>query len=403
MRLLIISIFLITVFSCSSNKEYSVKNFPSPAGDNASLPRLFTDNTGVVFLSWVESNGDTSSLFYSSLDDDQWSKPKLIAKSDSWFVNWADFPSVIGKDGKAVAAHWLQKVPGGTYAYNVNIAGSANNWENILTPHKDNTPTEHGFVSLTPASDSTFLSIWLDGRNTAGSGGHNSHTSNLSSAMTLRSALITNNLKIEESFLIDANVCDCCGTAVVKTQNGFIAAYRDRTEDEIRDINISRFMNGKWEDPVSVHNDGWEIAACPVNGPAITAQGQKIAVAWYTGANDVSRVKLAFSNDEGESFKKPVLLDNGNPLGRVDVEFISEEEVLVSWMERNMEDRSKAFFVAKKITINGEIQKEFRFSLMESSRKSGFPQISSYKNSVIAAWADVSDQNSSKVKVAILE
>lgn len=403
MRLLIISIFLITVFSCSSNKEYSVKNFPSPAGDNASLPRLFTDNTGVVFLSWVESNGDTSSLFYSSLDDDQWSKPKLIAKSDSWFVNWADFPSVIGKDGKAVAAHWLQKVPGGTYAYNVNIAGSANNWENILTPHKDNTPTEHGFVSLTPASDSTFLSIWLDGRNTAGSGGHNSHTSNLSSAMTLRSALITNNLKIEESFLIDANVCDCCGTAVVKTQNGFIAAYRDRTEDEIRDIYISRFMNGKWEDPVSVHNDGWEIAACPVNGPVIAAQGQKIAVAWYTGANDVSRVKLAFSNDEGESFKMPVLLDNGNPLGRVDVEFISEEEVLVSWMERNMEDRSKAFFVAKKITINGKIQKEFRFSLMESSRKSGFPQISSYKNSVIAAWADVSDQNSSKVKVAILE
>ncbi|MEP0005004.1 MAG: hypothetical protein ABJ387_06980 [Balneola sp.] len=403
MRPLILSIFLLIALNCTSNKEYSVKEFTSPSGENASLPRLFTDNTGTVFLSWVESKGDTSSLFYSKLDDDQWSKPKLIAKSDSWFVNWADFPSVIGKDGKAVAAHWLQKVPGGTYAYNVNIAGSANDWENVLTPHKDNTPTEHGFVSLTPASDSTFLSIWLDGRNTAGSGGHESHTSGLSSAMTLRSAFINNDLKIEESFLIDASVCDCCGTAAVKTKNGFIAAYRDRTEDEIRDIYISRFMNGKWEKPVSVHDDNWEIAACPVNGPAIAAQGQTLAVAWYTGAGDTTRVKLAFSNDEGKSFETPVLLDNGNPLGRVDVEFISNNEVLVSWMERNMENRSKAFFVAKRISTDGEIQKEFEFSLMESSRKSGFPQISSYKNSIIAAWADVSDQNSSKIKVAILE
>ncbi len=403
MRLLILSIFLITALNCSSNIEYSVKEFPSPSGENASLPRLFTDNTGTVYLSWIESKGDTSSLFYSSLSDDEWTNPTLISESDSWFVNWADFPSIIGKDGKAIAAHWLQKIPGGTYAYNVNIAGATNEWQNVLTPHKDNTPTEHGFVSLTPASDSTFLSIWLDGRNTAGSGGHDSHDSGLSSAMTLRSAFITNDLKIEESFLIDESVCDCCGTAVVQTQNGFITAYRNRTENEIRDIYISRYIDGKWEKPASVHDDNWNIAACPVNGPSIAAKGQTVAVAWYTGANDISRVKLAFSSNEGKSFEAPVILDNGNPLGRVDVEFISNNEVLVSWVERNMEDRSKAYFKAKRISSDGKIQKEFELSLMESSRKSGFPQISSYKNTIIAAWADVSDQNSSKVKVAILE
>ncbi len=402
MRLLIISIFLFIAFSCSSNKEYSVKDFPSPAGDNTSLPRLFTDNTGTVFLSWVENKDDSTLLFYSSLTNDKWTEPKLISKSDSWFVNWADFPSVIAKNGKAVAAHWLQKVPGGTYAYDVNIASSADNWKTVLTPHNDNTPTEHGFVSLTPVSDSTFLGIWLDGRNTVNAGGHGNHSSNLTSAMTLRSALIDNDLNILKSFLIDESVCDCCGTASVKTQNGYITAYRNRTENEVRDIYISRFTEGNWEKPSLVHNDNWVIAACPVNGPSIAAKGQTVAVAWYTGANDISRVKVAFSDDEGNSFQKPVILDNGNPLGRVDVEFLSKKELLVSWMERNMKDRSKAFFKAKRLSIEGEIKQEFEFSLMESSRKSGFPQISSYKNTIIAAWTDLSDPASSKIKIAIL-
>ena len=405
MRFLILSFIFITVLSCSSDNNLTLKEFDSPAGSNASLPRLFTDNSGKVFMSWVESKSDTTSLYYSTLNNHEWSSPELISKSSNWFVNWADYPSIIARNGEPIAAHWLQKVPGGTYAYNVNIASAANNWEGALTPHNDNTPTEHGFVSMVPASDSTFLSIWLDGRNTINGGGHDSHNSpsDLSSAMTLRSALIDYNLNVIESFLIDESVCDCCGTAAVQTKNGFITAYRDRTENEIRDIYISRFINGKWEDPTTVHDDNWEIAACPVNGPSIDAKEESVAVAWFTGANDQTKVKLAFSNDEGLTFDLPILIDNGNPLGRVDVEFIEDGSVIVSWMERNMEDRSKAYFKGKKVSDSGKVLQEFEIAMMESSRRSGFPQISSYNNSIIAAWTDLGDPKSPKIEMVILE
>ena len=167
MRYLVLSLFLIPVLiNCSSNPTYTVKEFSSPTGENASLPRLFTDNTGTVFMSWVESDGDSTSLLYSSLTNNEWTKSELISKSDSWFVNWADFPSIIARNGEPIAVHWLQKIPGGTYAYNVNITNASSDWEHVIAPHNDNTPTEHGFVSMAPASDSTFVTIWLDGRNT---------------------------------------------------------------------------------------------------------------------------------------------------------------------------------------------------------------------------------------------
>lgn len=405
MRPLLFSSILLLLIGCSNNQNFQLKNLTAPSGKNASLPRLYTDNTGTVFMSWIESEGDTSSLYYSSLEQEKWNDPVLIEKSDNWFVNWADFPSVIAKDGKAIAAHWLKKIEGGTYAYNVEIVSAKNNWSNPISPHNDNTATEHGFVSMVPASDSTFLSIWLDGRNTAGHGGHDAHesSSNLSTAMTLRSAILDMDLNILNEFEIDNSVCDCCGTAAVETESGFITAYRNRTENEIRDIYVSRFIDGVWNKPIVVNDDGWKIAACPVNGPAIASNGKNVAVAWYTGANESQKVKFALSNNEGDSFQEAIEVDSGNPLGRVDIELLTNGNVLVSWLERNMEDRSKANFMAKLVSPNGEVIQEFTISEMSSSRRSGFPQLSSHNNKIIAAWTDLEDGSDTSIKTVILE
>ena len=51
----------------------------------------------------------------------------------------------------------------------------------------------------------------------------------------------------------------------------------------------------------------------------LAAAGGRVAVAWFTGADKTPRVKLAFSNDAGETFGQPVAVDDGNPTGRVDV------------------------------------------------------------------------------------
>ena len=92
--------------------------------------------------------------------------------------------------------------------------------------------------------------------------------------MSVRFARFDKNFKQIEETAVDARVCECCPTAAAVTAEGVIAAYRNRSDDEIRDNYVARFVNGKWTAPQPVFNDNWKIAACPVNGPALSARGR---------------------------------------------------------------------------------------------------------------------------------
>ncbi len=399
-KILLLSFLL---FGCSSEIRFDLKPLNTPASNFSSLSRLYTDNTGTVFMSWVEQRNDSAHLYYSKFIENEWIQKKYISGSDSWFVNWADFPSLIAKDGEVSNAHWLQKVPGGTYAYQVVVASTTDNWVRNETPHKDNTPTEHGFVSMIPVSDSTFMSIWLDGRNTGGHG-HASHSEgSLSTAMTLRSAILNQDLEIKSQHLVDPSVCDCCGTAAVKTNDGYLVAYRNRTENEVRDIYVSKFRNGEWSEPTIVHNDNWEIAACPVNGPALASNNDNVAIAWYTGANEASKVKIALSKNSGNSFEAPLVIDGANSLGRVDVDFIETDLIAVSWMKRSSEDRAKADFEVIIIDDKMNVLTQKTIAKMSSSRKSGFPQITAKNGNLIASWTSLDNDEIENIETVLIQ
>ena len=113
---------------------------------------------------------------------------------------------------------------------------------------------------------------------------------------------------------MDLRVCECCPTAAAMTSDGPIAAFRNRGPDEMRDIHVARLENGKWTESKAVHNDGGILSACPVNGPALSAGGRDVAVAWYTGVNVEPKSYVAFSSDAGRTFGSPILIDgNGSP------------------------------------------------------------------------------------------
>ena len=387
---------ILLVFSyCSKPTELQL--IDNPTSENSSLSRLFTDNTGTVFMSWVEEKEETTFLYYSEFDGKNWKEPELISQSEDWFVNWADYPSVIAKDGNPMAAHWLKKIPGNTYSYNVEVASYSNGrFNEAIVPHLDNTATEHGFVSMIPFTDSTFYAIWLDGRNTTG--GHGEH-GDLSAAMTLRGAELSRSGNILSEAEIDNAICDCCNTSITRTPNGLLAVYRDRTKGEIRDIYVSRMIDGTWEDPKPVFNDNWEIAACPVNGPAVDSFNSKVAVAWFTGANDKAVVNLAFSNDAGSSFSTPFQVDAEATLGRVDVLLKDENSAWISWMTRTGES---ALLNLQLISLDGEILESHTVSEMNPSRGSGFPQIAKSKAGVLISWTDYSESGK-QIKTAILQ
>ena len=382
------------LMGCKNNPE--PKKFPNPTSQKSSYPSLFS-NGSELYMSWITENNDqTHSLNYARYSNSNWSKTTTIASDSTWFVNWADFPTIIADSDGPIAANWLRLTETRPLAYDIKISttNGSNQWSSAMIPHKDGTPTEHGFVSMIPWDSGTFLAVWLDGRQTEGRTGDKYF--NLDYAMTLRGALISTEGEIRESFLIDKSICDCCPTSLVKTEDGAIVAYRNRTDEEIRDVFVSRFDGESWSSPKAVHNDDWEIGACPVNGPKLAAQGSTILVAWHTAAAEDPTTKAAISTDGGRTFNNPRSLNNQESLGRVDAA-VHNGKAYVSWMESDSKDKDNAYLDVAWFGISNSSVNRKRVAEINSSRQTGFPQMEILDNELIFAWTGV-NSDSSEIK-----
>lgn len=389
-----ITLFLVCLFfSCNSDKKadhtFSLNPIPVPTKESGEA-NLFTSPDGAVYLSWVEYLNDTTdALLFSKMENGQWAKPIEIAQGSNWFVNWADFPSV-AVNGNWMAAHWLQKSAGGTYDYDVRISQSINDgktWQPSFIPHRDSMAAEHGFVTMMPISDDRMFAVWLDGRNTKSEieGSKKGHGHD-HGAMTLRTAEFDRNGNLYEEAELDNRICDCCQTDAVLTANGPIVVYRDRSEHEMRDISIVRKVEGEWTSPHLIHADNWEISGCPVNGPAVAAIGNQVAVAWFTSANKKGKVKVVFSDDGGAIFSAPIPIDDGQPLGRVDVEWMEEDVAAITWLE-SVGDTAE-IKLATVFPKNNSVKKQ---TLLQTSpaRSSGFPILTKDEKGLMLAWTEV--------------
>jgi hypothetical protein len=394
----VIPFILIAILCGCSAKSDKVLEIPVPTSDNSQFPRLTSDNTGTVFMSWYEHEKEIASLKFSTFKQSKWTTPKEIASGEEWFINWADFPSIIAIDGKPMAAHWLNKVEGGTYAYEINMSIFDDDWGPAFTPHFDNTSTEHGFVSMTPISNNSFISVWLDGRRTENRS-DNEYT-DMSKAMTLRAALIDTSGSVLQKYLLDDTVCDCCNTAITKTNSGYLVAYRNRTKNEIRDIYTVSIQNdGSVSNPKVVNNDNWKMPACPVNGPALASYGDEVGLAWFTAAGNNRAVKLALSSDGGLTFAEPFLLDDETPIGRVDIAF-TKEKIWVSWLQTIA---GQEVLNLSSYNKNGEFLDEIIIDEVSGSRETGFPQIATVKKRILVAFTSLGAKNNYRIRTILVE
>jgi hypothetical protein len=402
-------LLLCVLFVCEAQSQQApltnlVLELASPANVNSGEPNLYAATDGRVFLSWIEKLGDNfHALKFATLKQGKWSLPQTVAEGRNWFVNWADFPSLIElKDGSLVA-HWLVKSDAQTYAYNVNLSRSSDGgktWSKPIVPHKDNTPTEHGFVSLLPLNNNRAGVIWLDGRNFTAKEdekGHSGHGT-LSDEMTLRYAAMDARGNLFDEAQIDNRACECCQTSAAVTSEGLIIAYRDRSEKEVRDIAILRQVKGKWAQSQILHKDDWQINGCPVNGPSIAAAGKKVAVAWFTAAKDLPRVNVAFSNDAGATFTDAIQVDDGKPLGRVEIVMLPDYSALLVWLERT---EKGAEIRARRIQANAAKKTSIVVTESSAGRASGFPQIAITKNDIIFAWTQTTPEQ--RVKLGMMK
>ena len=366
-----------------------VMEVTSPGEPGSRYPHLAVGADDTVVVSWLQPVGDRRhELRYATLQESAWTGARSVAAGGDWFVNWADFPSVVPGPDNLLAAHWLEQRPGHTYSYDVRLAVSTDagrSWSQTMSPHDDGTPTEHGFATLLPV-DHSVLAIWLDGRRTEGGEGHD-HAA--AGAMTLRSLTIDRGgLGSGAGAEIDARVCDCCQTDAALSDEGPIVVYRDRSAAEIRDIGLVRLTAEGWTAPQLVHADEWHMTGCPVNGPAIDARGRDVAVAWFT-APDQPRVRLAFSSDSGRTFSAPVEVVTGAVAGRVDVVLLDDGRAVVSWLA---DVPGGAEFVAQPFARDGTVAgPPVLIARSSIERASGFPQMVRSGDRLIFAWTQAGD------------
>lgn len=357
-------IFVSLLMSCTSeaNKKKFEKTtaqaMESPVDSTSAAPYLFTDKNGIVYLSWISKDSQKSTLKYSMLKDGEWSKPSVIASGDNWFVNWADYPTIASDGNNSLISHFLEKSEKGTYTYDVKVTTSfdrGKSWSDPIILHDDGKKAEHGFVSIVPYEENYFIS-WLDGRNAATEDSEG-HQEGHHGQMTIRGAIVDKAGRKSSEWELDNRVCDCCQTSAAITTNGPVVVYRDRSDTEIRDISIVRLVSGEWTEPKTIFADNWKIEGCPVNGPRIVAEGNNVAVAWFSSPEKNAQVNVAFSKDGGATFSNPSRVDEGK--------------------------KEPAMIIASS----------------SESRSSGFPQMSKSGNQVIFAWTD---EKTKTIKIAQL-
>jgi len=373
----VMTAFLFLFLGCG-HQSWKVEEIASPAKGHSGMAfvRAAGDD---VWMSWIEQTADQAVLKCAAWRG-AWSEPRTIVSNTNLFVNWADFPSILPLSNGGLAAHWLQKRGDDKYAYDVMTSISGDHgltWSKPIRSHKDESQSEHGFASLAELQDDGFEITWLDAGNYK-----------QTEAMSLVHAAFRNG-SFEGETSIDPRVCDCCQTDTARIPGGLFVVYRDRTEDEIRDISYVRFVHGKWTPPKTIRADRWKIDGCPVNGPSVSADGDRVAVAWYTGANDQPRVYAAFSNDGGDSFSAPIRIDSGNPSGRVDIEMLEDGTVVVSWME-NQKDKGSDIRI-RNVFPNGSSDPPIIVADTTNARSSGVPRITRAGKNLFVVWTFTSD------------
>lgn len=385
--------------SCQKNQEKAtensaLQNVESPAESNASLPYLIKGGDDLLYMSWVEKrDSGWIDLKYSVQKEDIWQTPEVIASGNDWFVNWADYPMMaVDKQGNMIA-HFLAKSTSGTYSYDVNVVYKpvGSEWSEPIIPHDDGTPTEHGFVTMLPKNDGTFLLSWLDGRNTGG-GDHDSGGHGGSGAMTIRTATLDMMGNLTQEAELDSRVCDCCQTGGAMTPGGPVIVYRDRSEEEMRDMSFVRLVENNWTEPKVVNSDGWKIEGCPVNGPRIAAYENTTATAWFTAAEGIAKVKVAFMDDSGASFQEPIIVDDSVSVGRVDIVMIDNQSAYVSWLDLEGETPLIKF---RKVSKDGSMNDPIIVSETSASRGSGFPQMEIVDGTLYFAWTRIEEDKTS--------
>jgi len=228
------------------------------------------------------------------------------------YVHFADTARAARlSSGGLVIAHLEHMEPDSLLAgIKVSIADAGPPGRELGWLHTDRTVAEHGFLTLlADETGGNVVAAWLDERPRAGGAG-----------AQLFTRAITPAGELTEERVLDPRVVESCPTDGVQLADGsIVVAYRDRSAEDVVDVAVvRRDPSGSWSAPTVVHDDGWRFGGPLVNGPAIAADEDWVAVAWFLQTPDQEpAVRVAFSSDGARTFGDPITLAEGRTKGHV--------------------------------------------------------------------------------------
>lgn len=349
-------------------------------------PNLSATPRGGLLLTWLEPAGEEQlALRLARRKATGWAEPVTVF-AGTLLDNWADFPAAGALADGTLVVTWLERFAD-DHGYGIRWSRSTDDgatWSIPETLHEHTDGPEYGFVSMAPTPDGRLALFWLDGRASTAEG---------EGATQLRTAILGPQGPASERGLVDDRVCSCCQTSAAGTSKGPVVAYRNRSVEEVRDIHVAGPHPRLGE---AVFDDGWHIAGCPVNGPSLGAQGEQLAIAWFSAPSDRAIVRAAFGRVGGD-FSPPAQVDLGDPVGRVSLAMLDPTQAIVTFIERDG-DLGEATIVARRLTAPAELGPPYQIARTTSGRDSGFPRSALVGDTIVWAFTAVAE-GTSRVRI----
>jgi BNR repeat-like domain len=368
------------------SQSFRAERVTNPSAKGSLQPNWSVAPDGAVVLSWIEPSANGSyALRYAVRHGSQWSEARTIASRRHFFRQPAEVPEVMQIKDRLWMAHWVEMPMEESDAENVYVSSSADgvHWTPPSVAHKDRSPVQHGLASMSPSGNDEVSVVWLEALH-----GEDEPT------FLMRTIVNSAGKEVREERL-DADVCSCCPTTIVRTAKGLLVAYRDHTPQDIRDISVIRFENGRWSQPKTLHADNWKLNACPTNAAAVAAKGDHVAIAWFTGAQDSPRVEIAFSADSGSTFSKPAIVSTGPAFGYTSVALDDDGSAIVSWLEKGGQAGTRV--LVRRITPAGAAGPVIQIA--EGGRMAlGYPRIVHSTAGTFVAWGDSKQIQTAQLK-----
>jgi hypothetical protein len=347
---------------------------PDPVGGSA--PSLSVGAEGIQ-LAWMSDAGEPT-LKLASLAA-EWSDVQIVAVNPRLVIHWADVPAV-GEtaSGRTVVAWPEYHTDDPSVGRGVRVAAALDDgsFGPAWSPDDVRKGLESGFAGFVMTSEGLRL-FWLDGRNFGRPGDHHG-------IMQLRSLLIDEEGQQQgPSIVLDEKTCECCKLGVGLLGDRAFAAYRDRSDAEVRDI----FVAGPGLSPSLVAADGWTISGCPINGPAVATTGDRAHVGWFTGAADRSATWIA-SGSSLANFEPPIRFDLGLPGGRVDLLALPDGGVVISWLELDPANPGLAALLTRRLAADGQLGPAFAVAELGAGHDWGFARAASHEDEIFWVYTD---------------